>query len=477
MEILHISAECYPAAKSGGLGDVVGALPKYLNKIGKKTAVIIPKYGVKWLNEQSYTDVWRGAIRMSTFYVNYTILFCENKSLGFDLYVVDIPGFFDRNGVYADNNTGKPFHDEVERSILFQQAVLQWIIQMKQKPKVLHCHDHHTGLIPFMVKHCPEYNSLSSIPTVFTIHNGQYHGSFRWANAQLLPFFDANAGGLLDWQDVINPLATGVKCSWRFTTVSPGYLEEIQYKANGLEHLIQFERNKGVGILNGIDSILWDPKKDELLAYHLKKNIEEFKVANKKELTTRFNFETELPLFVFIGRLVGEKGADLLPDSISRFLHSGQKASFLVLGTGEPHLKEALWNMKHQYYHYFDTSLEYNETLAHQMYAGADFLIMPSKVEPCGLNQMYALRYGTIPVVRSVGGLKDTILDIGIENGFGFCFDDYSVDALHIAYHRANELYYDKVFLDKIRKRIMAIDHSWDQTAQQYIDIYNSFFN
>ena len=210
MQILHVSAECYPAAKAGGLGDVVGALPKYLTLSGTTTGVIIPKYHLKWINEQQFTTVYKGVVRLHHNYVPFTIDKENGNSLGFPFFVANIPGKFDRPGIYADPS-GRVYGDEIERYLCFQQAVLQWIVKSPGKPKVIHCHDHHTGLIPFMVKHCPEYNSLAQTPTVFTIHNGAYHGAFSWQNMYLLPMFEGDARGLLDWGNTINPLATGIK--------------------------------------------------------------------------------------------------------------------------------------------------------------------------------------------------------------------------------------------------------------------------
>ena len=185
MKVLHISAECYPAAKAGGLGDVVGALPKYLNKAKIETAVVLPKYHTKWMLQQSFREVYRGTIRLHHHFIPFAIEEVENEDLGYTLYVANIPGKFDRPGVYADP-AGYYYGDELERYMSFQHAVLHWLLWMENKPAVLHCHDHHTGLVPFLVKHSIEFNSLGHIPTVFTIHNGEYHGAFSWNNAHLL---------------------------------------------------------------------------------------------------------------------------------------------------------------------------------------------------------------------------------------------------------------------------------------------------
>lgn len=475
MKVLHVSAECYPAAKAGGLGDVVGALPKYLNKIGVSAGVVIPKYGTRWLNEHSFTPIYRGAVRLHNYYVPFTIEKEQGDSLGFPLFVANIPGKYDRPGIYADPN-GSGYGDEVERALCFQQAVLQWTVNSPGKPEILHCHDHHTGLIPFMVKYCPEYQSLAQTPTVFTIHNGTYHGAFSWNKMYLMPLFMGEARGMLDWANTVNPLAAGIKSAWRVTTVSQSYLEELKQSANGMEWLFAHEQHKSQGILNGIDAQVWDPRTDAYIVRKLNADIAQFKADNKHALTHRFTINPDLPIITFIGRLVREKGADLLPDLFSRVLHSGMRVNILVLGTGERHVMEAFARMRGQFHGRFDAALEYNEGLAHQLYAGSDYLIMPSRVEPCGLNQMYAMRYGTIPVVRSVGGLRDTVPDIGEPDGSGrgIRFDNFSIEDASMAIYRAAELYFNHHgIFTSTRERIMQIDFSWERAAGRYITMYD----
>jgi len=467
--------ECYPAAKAGGLGDVVGALPAYLNEAGFESAVIIPKYQTAWLEKQQFREVFRDSIRLHQEDIPFSIQQVVGNTLGFPLFTAAIPGKFDRAGVYNDTS-GLVFEDEIERVLCFQQAVLKWVISLPEKPSLLHCHDHHTGLIPFMVKHCPEFNSLHLTPTVFTIHNGMYHGAFGWEKIHLLPPFDYDARGLLDWKNGINPLATAIKCCWGLTTVSPSYLEELRLHSNGLESLIINERPKSIGILNGIDTAVWNPKTDPFIEHPLKRSIETFKEKNKKSLLQRFNIAPDVPIISFIGRLVNEKGADLIPEIVQRVRANGIQAGFILLGTGDPRLHEIFQALQQQFGGYFDLSLEYNERLAHQLYAGSDFLLMPSRVEPCGLNQLYALRYGTVPIVRSVGGLKDTITDISEpdEEGNGIRFDNFSADEAAFAIYRAANLFQNKEVLKTLRSRIMNVDFSWEKSALAYIKVYEA---
>ncbi len=478
MKVLHISAECYPAAKAGGLGDVVGALPKYLSQAGLSAGVVIPKYSLRWINEHQFMPVYQGAVRLHNSYIPFAIEQEVHHTLGFPFFVVNIPGLFDRPGIYADPN-GWGYGDEVERYLCFQQAVLQWIVNSPGRPAILHCHDHHTGLIPFMIKYCPEYQSLSNLPTVFTIHNGMYHGAFSWSKLYLMPFFVAEARGLLDWADTICPLAAGIKCAWRVTTVSPSYLEELKYSSNGMEWLFQHEQHKSLGIINGIDAQVWNPTNDRYIAKNLNGDIPAYKSANKRVLLQRFRVDVGLPIITFIGRLVGEKGADLLPDLFASVLKSGMRVNFIVLGTGDPRVMDAFKQMRHHFHGRFDASLEYNEGLAHQLYAGSDFLIMPSRVEPCGLNQLYSMRYGTLPIVRSIGGLKDTVPDIGEPDGSGrgIRFNNFDLNDGQVAIYRAADLYFNHhESFERIRQKIMQIDFSWEKSAQSYIEMYEQMF-
>ena len=305
----------------------VGALPKYLTSAGVTTGVIIPRYSLKWINQRKFRSIYQGVVRLHHDYIPFEIQQLEGDELGFPFFVAAIPGKFDRQGIYADPS-GYSYNDEIERYLSFQLAVLNWVQSLPEKPGVLHCHDHHTGLIPFFVKHSNEHNSLRGIPTVFTIHNGVYHGAFGWDKLHLFPFFDAHHRGLLDWDNIINPLASGIKCCWHLTTVSPSYLKELHGKSNGLEGLFHQEVSKSNGILNGIDNQVWNPATDPYLIQNLKKSIPYYKKKNKKALTDHFGLEPDLPLITFIGRMAREKGADLLPDLISQFLYSGNKATF-----------------------------------------------------------------------------------------------------------------------------------------------------
>lgn len=477
IQVLHISAECYPAAKTGGLGDVVGSLPKYMTQAGVLSAAVIPKYSLKWINGRDWTTVYHGAIRSDWRTIHFSVQQETGNSLGFPFFVVDIPGLYDRPGIYNDPG-GWAYGDEIERYLVFQQAVLQWLISFPEqdRPRVLHCHDHHTGLIPFMTKYSPDFRPLAETPTVFTIHNGQYQGAFSWKNHNILPYYDAWARGYLDWNGAVNPMASAIKCAWAVTTVSNSYLFELHESSLGLEPLFRLEWHKQWGIINGIDAQVWDPRTDAALQHRLEDNdIQGFKRKNKQVLCEWFGLPEDKPMISFIGRMVGEKGSDLLPDAYRNYIHAGGSATFLVLGTGETWTQNEFRIMSHQYHGRVNAVIDYNESLAHQIYAGSDFLIMPSRVEPCGLNQMYAMRYGTIPIVRSIGGLKDTVPDIAEPDGSGrgIRFDQCTLNDIGHAIHRGAAMWHNEPgIVAGLRERIMAVDFSWENTVGKYFDVY-----
>lgn len=469
MEIIHISAECYPVAKAGGLGDVVGALPKYQCKAGHIAKVVMPMYRTKFLYENEWTVDFKGNANLGSWFFDFTIIKESTNKLGFDLFLVDINGLLDRQRIYG-------YDDDAERFTAFQIAVASWMSSWEHNPDVVHCHDHHTGLLPFMMQYCYDFNKLSSVPTVFTIHNAQYQGWMGWDKSRYIPRWDLWKRGMLDWADAINPLASAIKCATRVTTVSWSYMEELRFNSNGLEKLFEYERGKCIGILNGIDNEVWNPVNDKYLTDHYSvKKVTAGKQKNKASLCEQFSLDPEKPLFVFIGRLVGEKAAEILPDAIKTSLYYTQGAAcFLVLGSGDPDVEWRFTEMIEPYKGSFNAVIGYDETLSHRMYAGADFLLMPSRVEPCGLNQMYAMRYGTVPVVRSTGGLQDTVVDMGDPEGFGIRFNHASIHDVEYSIGRGIAVYQDSAHMEKMRKWMMQIDHSWESTVDQYTQVYKS---
>ncbi|AOW21415.1 glycogen synthase [Urechidicola croceus] len=465
MKILHISAECYPIAKVGGLADVVGALPKYQNNDTTLSQVVMPFYDNKFTKEHSFSSVYSSELTLGENIYKFNILKLNSSTLDFDIFFVDVPKLLFKEYVYS--------YDDTERFLSFQIAVLDWMLTIKEKPSIIHCHDHHTGLVPFMLQESFKYESLNKIPNILTIHNAQYQGWFSHDNVHLIPEFNFDHVGLLDWGGQINPLAAAIKCAWSVTTVSPSYMDELKSAANGLEWLLSDETEKCVGILNGIDTNVWNPEVDTyIIKNYSQKTIQSGRKANKQFLCDNYNLDLEKPLFAFIGRLVGEKGADLLPESFKIALKENNISVFL-LGSGHGDTENQLIELKSQFKGSYNAFIGYDEKLSHIIYAGADFLLMPSRVEPCGLNQMYALRYGTIPIVRSIGGLKDTVIDID-NNGFGICHNEVTIEEITKAIKRGADLYKNNTKFKKIRKQIMSIDHSWNASAQEYLNLYNS---
>ena len=469
MEIIHVSAECYPVAKAGGLGDVVGALPKYLNKAGHIAKVVMPMYRTKFLAANEWETVHKGRTNLGDYFFDYTVIREATNKLGFDLYLIDIYGLLDREKIYG-------YDDDAQRFTAFQIAFVDWLSAWQHRPDVVHVHDYHAGLIPFMMQYCYRYNHLASIPTVLTIHNAQYQGWMGWDKSVWIPPYDTWKTGMMDWADTINPLASAIKCAAKVTTVSWSYLDELRYMSNGLEALFEYERGKCSGILNGIDADVWDPSTDTYIKddYSLK-TVEEGKAKNKARLCEQFGLDINKPLFVFIGRLVGEKAADILPALIGdSFYYIGRRMNFLILGSGEPNVEAQLNGMTTISQGDYSCYIGYNEALSHLMYAGADFLLMPSRVEPCGLNQMYAMRYGTIPMVRNTGGLKDTVKDFAAPDGYGLVFDNATVGDVSHTVWRAVQLYQNKERFQQCREVMMQLDFSWEKSIQQYITLYQS---
>lgn len=467
MEIIHVSAECYPMAKVGGLADVVGALPRYQYLAGHVAKVVMPMHRTSFLFNNEWEVVHKGSFSMGESQYDYTIIKEKFNKLGFDLYCVDIFGLLDREQVYG-------YNDDTERFTSFQIAVTDWMSKWEQKPNIVHVHDHHAALIPFMMKNCFAYASLKNIPTILTIHNAQYQGWMGWEKAVYIPLWDSWQWGLLDWNNMVNPLACGIKCASRVTTVSEGYFRELMYKANGLESLIVTEQAKCIGLLNGIDAAVWNTETDKYIVDNYDElSVKEGKELNKIKLCVDFGFDVALPLIIFIGRLVADKGADLLSSSIVSSIEKlGKKMNFLLLGSGDPEILDMLQQLSVP--ENFQLAIGYNEKLSHQMYAGADFLLMPSRVEPCGLNQMYAMRYGTVPMTRNTGGLRDTVVDFEDEGGYGITFNEANTADIVHAIERAVGLFEKQEQLENIRKRMMKIDNSWEKRADNYTSLYKS---
>ncbi len=467
MKIYHLSMECYPVAKVGGLADVVGALPKYQNKMeGIEAKVVMPWYNKPFVRENNFEIVFDGIIHQGSNQLQVQVMKEQTDALGFELFLVKIPGLLDRDNPYG-------YRDESWQFLAFQQGVLHWLTAAKIRPDVLHCHDYHTGLIPFMLQNCPEFRFLKGVKTIGTIHNGEYQGQMKWDMIEYFPWIDgATDLRILDWAGWINPLATMIKTCHAFNAVSNGYMEELFHDFKGLQSLVQQEYSKAYGIINGIDTEVWDPQTDDFLYFNYNvQNAGEGKWRNKLKICEEYGLNPDLPLFGFIGRFAGEKGADLLPEIVWKSIQQTYGAlNIIILGSGEKQVEERLKELSYHYSN-FALDLGYKEYLSHQIYASADFLLMPSRVEPCGLNQMYAMRYGTIPIVRFTGGLKDTVQDIS-SGGSGINFGNATSDDTVHAMHRAMNVYHQPEFLKDLIQNNMNFDFSWDISAKNYVDLY-----
>ena len=476
MKVLHISTECYPAAKAGGMGDVVGALPIYLPKHNVEASVILPRYKRKWFEDQTFETVHNGGVQLGVHHFSYEIHKLKGSDLKYPLFCINLPGLFDREDIYLGMD-GHGYHDEDKRNIAFQRATLDWIVNSDAHFDVLHCHDHMTGLIPFMIKCCPDFDVLKNIPTLFSIHNGQYRGIFDWSVNNYLPYYDARHGGLLDWDGNINSLAAAIKCAWKVNTVSPSYMRELIDDFDTLTGLVRSEEGKCTGIINGIDNDLWDPSKDEFLDHHLEKsNWKSFKSKNKSALLKKYNLKARRPLIGFIGRMAHQKGADILIQSIEQCLQEKLPVSAVILGSGDKELERSLQRLEADYPRDIKVIIAYDEKLAREIYAASDFLMMPSRFEPCGLNQMYSMRYGTIPIVSHVGGLKDTVPDVK-RKGHGIVSPSIDAGGFFESLKRAITLYKDKKRFGSVLSRIIKVDFSWDQSASKYAEIYKELTN
>ena len=471
MEIIHVSAECYPVAKAGGLGDVVGALPKYQRDLGHVAKVVMPMYRTRFLSENKWEVVHKGYTHLHNYWFNYTVIKEATNKLGFDLYLVDIYGLLDREKIYG-------YADDTERFFAFQIAFVDWLASWNHLPDVIHVHDHHTALIPFMLKYCYAYEKLKDVGTVLTIHNGQYQGQTGMEKTVYIPDWDIWKRGLLEWAGALNPLAAGIRCAWKVTTVSPTYLDEMRHSSMGLEPLLEYEKGKCSGILNGIDPVVWNPATDRYIQDHYDRDsVEDGKQKSKAQLCERYHLDMRKPLIAFIGRLVADKGADLLPQAIEdSFYYIGRKMNFFVLGSGLPEIEGHLQAIRDLSRGDYNTYIGYDEGLSHLLYAGADFILMPSRVEPCGLNQLYALRYGTVPVVRDTGGLHDTVIDYGDKGGYGIRFLHPSVQDMTHGIWRSVELFNQPGMLREIRQRMMDLDFSWETSVRAYLDLYERMY-
>lgn len=474
-----ISAEVAPYVKVGGLADVVGALPKALAALGHDVRVLCPLYskvrrtGQGWLGHSAPLEIKIGE-------QNQFAKVWEHRELGGSgvrHYFLEYNNFFNRHDVY-DGPWG-PHEDNPYRYAFLSRAGLDLCEWLSWIPDIIHCHDWSSALTPIYLNTTERASPLGNVATVITIHNLQHQGYTKtdllaWAR---LPEW-LNTPDNLESMGSLNMLKGGLYHATKITTVSPGYADEIKSSPGGcgLEDLLRFRAGDLVGILNGIDTTVWNPAKDPLLPSPFNSSCVEAKDVSRKELRERLRLKHDLamPVFGVVSRLFEQKGLDLLVGAADDLL-SHSNSQLVILGSGDRNLEEAYRHLYSRHPEKIALWYGFDEGLAHLIYAGADFFVMPSRFEPCGLGQLYAMAYGTPPVARATGGLKDTVSDFstGIANATGFLFDHPDTDSLKQALWRAYFLFtQDRDAYRQMQINGMERDFSWDLSAEKYLDIY-----
>ncbi len=482
MRILLAASEAVPFAKTGGLADVAGALPVELAKLGHETTLILPAYRKAMESGQPIEPTGHDfAVRIGSKVVRGTLLKSVLPNSQVPVYLVKQDDYYDRPDLYGSG--GSDFIDNCERYTFFCRAVLESIRALNLNVDVIHANDWQTGLLPAFLK--IEYRNIPGyerIATLFTIHNLAYQGQF-WHWDMLLTGLDWK---YFNWHQMeffgkLNLMKTGLVFADALSTVSPRYAEEIQSSplGCGLEGVLQQRRDVLTGIINGVDYSTWNPATDPYLAQTYDVNtVETGKAACKAALQREFGLPTEprTPLLGIVGRLTEQKGFDLITTVMQDWVRTSP-AQWVVLGTGEPRFHQALTALADRYPQKVAVRVAYSDALAHRIEAGADVFLMPSRFEPCGLNQLYSLKYGTVPLVRATGGLADTVHDAtreSIEAGTatGFTFHEYSSLALAETLARVCQTYDIPSVWSKLVKTGMSQDWSWGRSAREYVTVY-----
>jgi len=476
MSVLFATSEAMPFAKTGGLADVSGSLPKYLKKAGLDTAIIMPKY--RQIEEMDIKIKKIGEVMVNLSGTVFTGEIEKSSLPGtrVKVYFVKNDAFFHRKGLYGEKSGDYP--DNSSRFIFFSRAVLEALKIIDKKPNIIHAHDWQTGLIPCYLKSFLYSNDTfyHGIKTVFTIHNLSYQGLFWHIDMPLTGLgWNYFTPEKLEFYGKISFLKAGLLYSDILTTVSPTYSKEIQNTrlGCGMEGLLNKRNSELFGILNGADYSTWDPKKDKLIPKNYSKTNIKGKSENKSILLEKFGLlKDDVPVISFIGRLVEQKGLELIKSALNSMAEL--PAKFIFLGTGNKNYEDFLSAMMRKYPDKISVMLEFSEKTAHLLQAGSDILIMPSSFEPCGLNQLYSMKYGTIPVAYKTGGLADSIIDFRIDpkNGTGFLFSEYTEKAMLETLISAIKAYDNKKIWKKLVSNCMSQDFSWQKASEEYIKIY-----
>ena len=474
--VAFIGSECYPFVKTGGLGDVMSALPKSLAKLNCDVKVIIPRYKCipqKFQEKMEY----KGSFSMD--------LCADGKQyyVGIMEYQEDgvVYDFIDNDEFFSWGNPYTNLIDDIPKFCYFGKAALAALNYLDWTPDVVHCHDWQAALVPLYLRTCFKDSNVGRASCVLTIHNLRFQGIYDRKTIQYwsgLPDYVFNKDCLTqNWLDA-NMLKGGITYSNVVTTVSNTYAGEIQTEeyGEGLEEHLRYHHNKLVGIVNGIDTDIWNPATDKLLAApYDSQNVIGNKKANKKALQESLGLQVDDHKIVIglISRLTNQKGLDLVNSVIPHIMD--EHTQVVVLGTGDAEYENAFRYYENQYKGNFCAYIAYNENVAHNIYAGCDALLVPSRFEPCGLTQLISMRYGSVPIVRETGGLKDTVQPYNLfdNTGNGFTFDRYESGLLYDAINRAKTLYFEsRPYWDDMVVRNMNKDVSWEQSAKHYKDMY-----
>jgi starch synthase len=476
MKILFASSEAVPFAKTGGLGDVSGSLPRVLAQMGHEVFLILPKY--RPIDEKRF-DLTKTGILLKVPIARRVeaaeVYSCEPAPRFHNLLIrKDV--YYDRDGLYG--TASGDFEDNAERFTFFSRALVEAALALDLNPDVIHSNDWQTGLVPVYLKTLYRNSpALKPAASIFTIHNIGYQGLFWHYDMQLTNLgWELFTPQALEFYGKINFLKAGIVFSDAVTTVSRKYMEEIQTPefGAGLDGVLRDRKEDLYGILNGVDYEEWSPLNDPFIKERYGPTDLKGKRACKADLQQEFGLtgNEEIPLMGMISRLDEQKGFDLIAAIMEELMGLGLQ--FILLGTGKEKFHLLLENFKNKYAQQLGVKIAFDNVLAHKIEAGADMFLMPSRYEPCGLNQIYSLKYGTVPIVRATGGLDDTIQDFNPLNaeGSGFKFRDYAANCLLEAIKRALQVYRDRMLWEKLMIRGMCADFSWERSAGEYLQVY-----
>lgn len=490
LKILFVTSEVVPFVKTGGLADVSAALPQMLAEMGHEVRIVVPKYGAVDNRKFKIHEVVRLKdiqLQLGEKEVVFSLKSCflPGQKVRVQIYFLDNQEYFgSRNSLYVDPVTGDNYPDNDERFILLARSVFELVSKLGWIPDIIHCNDWQTGLIPAYLKTIyKDEPNFDNFKTLFTIHNLAYQGEFPKSSFKKLSLpEELNSEKGVEIYKKINFMKTGLLFADSINTVSETYANEIRTNDElgaGLKSVLAKRKNDLHGIVNGIDIKVWNPEKDKhLLKKYSVKTLENKKV-NKKELAEKFGFsyDENVPMVGLISRLYDAKGIDLVKDSFDELMKLN--IQMVLLGTGDRKYHTFFDKMSSKYRGKFACYLGFNDELAHLIEGGVDIFLMPSRYEPCGLNQMYSLVYGTVPVVRQTGGLADTVKKYNEKTGEGngFVFKDYKTTSLIKELKRSLKVFEDQKTWFKIIKNGMKLDFSWNSSAKKYVDLYKKILN